>query len=270
MPILLELDEHVLWQLAAAAHEERFSPGGLVLCQGEDEPDKHFYIIRSGVADVVRRDAAGFERTVARLACGSYFGELGLLTNQARNATIRVHGDSELRAYAFDALSFHRLVAENVLMFRVVRQQRRTRREQRPVRLRARELDVLSAMPAADLSYVLRAAEHRWFPAGSSVFEQGDDGDRFYVVLDGNVEVERDGRTLAKLSPGAFFGETALLFDTQRTATVRAFTNALTWSITRSAFQRVVGHYLLSQRTTQSTIMRRARGLMGSAGDIGA
>jgi cAMP-dependent protein kinase regulator len=262
VPILLELDEHMLWQLAQVAREQSFAPGELVVSQGEDDPQKNFYVVRSGTADVLRRDPAGMERTVARLACGSYFGELGLLTNQARNASVRVHGDTPLRVFVFDALAFHRLIAENVLVFRLTRQQRQTRREQRPPRLRIRELDVLRAMDAPDLEYVLAAAEHRWYPAGSAVFDQGDDGDRFYIVLDGSFDVERDGDVIATIEPGGFFGETALLFDMQRTATIRARSNALAWSITRSAFQRVVGHYLLSQRLAQATIMRRVRGLM--------
>jgi cAMP-dependent protein kinase regulator len=262
VPVLLELDESALWQLAQHATEETVPAGELVLCQGEDEPDKRFFIIRSGVADVLRRDPAGAERVVARLACGSYFGELGLLTNQARNATVRVRQDRDLVVYSFDALAFHRLVAENVLVFRLARERRRAARQGRPNRLRIRELEILREMPKQDLDYVLAAAEHRWFHSGAEILTQGDPGDRFYILLDGEVAVERDDELLASLGPGSFFGETALLFDTTRTATIRATRETLTWSITRSAFQRVVGHYLLSHRSAHATIMRRVRSMM--------
>ena len=259
----MELEESMLWQLAQVAEEQTFGSGELVVSQGEDDPDKRFYVVRSGAADVVRRDPAGMERTVARLACGSYFGELGLLTNQARNASVRVHGTGHLRVYSFNALDFHQLVAENVLVFKVTRQHRKQERARPGTRrLRIRELELLRNMEPSDLEYVMKAAEHRWFPAGTPVIEQGEVGDRFYIVLDGELEVERDGTLLGEVGAGDFFGETALLFDTPRTATVRSRTHALTWSITRSAFQRVVGHYLLSQEPTQATIMRRAKGLL--------
>jgi CRP-like cAMP-binding protein len=118
--------------------------------QGEDEHDKRFYVIRSGSADVLRRDRGGLERVVARLSLGSYFGELGLLTNQARNATVRVHGAMPLRAYAFDALTFHRRIAEHVLVFRVLRERERRREpgvERSRGRLKIKELDLLRRLP---------------------------------------------------------------------------------------------------------------------------
>lgn len=274
VPILFEIPDTALWDIARSAEPIEFPAGTRVVAEGNDESAKRFYVIRSGSADVVRRDRAGITRTVARLSVGSYFGELGLLTNQARNATIRVHGDSPLRAYGFDALTFHRRIAEQVLVFRVLRDRSSDveGRDGAPLdmerlgaadeprgrgRMRIKELALLDRLPEPDLSYVLEHAEHRWHPDGTTIVEQGDPGDRFYVLLEGGVTVNRDQTTLATLEPGQFFGETALLLDMPRTATVRAEGNALTWSITRSAFQRLVGSYLMSNPRTQEEIMRR-------------
>jgi CRP-like cAMP-binding protein len=264
VPILFEVDDETLWELARNADSCEFDPGSRIVAQGEDDADKRFYVIRSGSADVLRRDRAGLERVVARLSLGSYFGELGLLTNQARNATVRVHGTMPLRAYAFDALTFHRTIARHVLVFRVLRE-----REERMAnaehsgdgrgRLRIKDLDLLKRLPEPDLEFVLQHAEHRWFPERAPIIQQGDPGDRFYVLLEGTVLVKRDGEVVAELGPGDFFGETALLLDMPRTATVQASAHALTWSITRPAFQRLVGGYLLSNPKTQGEIMRRMR-----------
>lgn len=51
---------------------------------------------------------------------------------------------------------------------------------------------------------------------------QGDRGDEFFVVMDGRVAVEQDGRKIAELTRGEFFGEIALIDGRPRTATVRA------------------------------------------------
>ncbi|MCW2928385.1 MAG: conserved hypothetical transrane protein [Thermoleophilia bacterium] len=275
VPILFEIDDPTLWEIARSAEEHEFDPGERVVAQG-DESDKRFYVIRSGSADVLRRDRSGLERVVARLSLGSYFGELGLLTNQARNATVRVHGTMPLRAYAFDALTFHRRIAEHVLVFRVLRERQR-RTAPVPVgdeplglghgRLRIRELDLLRRLPEADLEFVLKHAEHRWYPERAAIVEQGDPGDRFYILLEGAVRVIRDGEVVAELEPGDFFGETALLLDMPRTATVEASEHALTWSITRAAFQRLVGGYLLANPNTQAEIMRRMRTVLPGPGD---
>lgn len=269
VPILFELDDTMLWDLALAASTCEFDPGARIVAQGADERDegRRFYIIRSGSADVLRRDRGGFERVVARLTLGSYFGELGLLTNQARNATVRVHGAMPLRAYAFDALTFHRRIAEHVLVFRLLRERQEQMRTGRGRgRLRIRQLDLLSRLPAPDLEFVLRNAEQRWFPERSTIVSQGDEGDRFYIVLEGSVDVVRNEVPIARLGAGEFFGETALLLDTRRTATVAASERTLVWSIARPAFQRLVGSYLLANPRTQDEIMRRMRTVLPAGG----
>ncbi len=266
VPILFEIDDAALWEIARSAEPCEFQPGERIVSQGEgsDERDSRFYVIRAGSADVLRRDRAGNERIVARLSIGSYFGELGLLTNQARNATVRVHGSLPLQAYSFDALTFHRRIAEHVLVFRILRDRERRQAggDQPPRgrgRLRIKELDLLRRLPAPDLEFVLDHAEHRWFPERSAIIRQGDPGDRFYILLEGTVRVVRDGETVAELGPGDFFGETALLLDMPRNATIQVDRHALTWSITRAAFQRLVGGYLLANPQTQHEILRRMR-----------
>ncbi len=59
------------------------------------------------------------------------------------------------------------------------------------------------------------------FEPGQKVFHQGDVGDRVYIILTGKVDVLRDDRRIASLGRGEFFGETALLRETSRNATVR-------------------------------------------------
>jgi len=276
VPILFEIDDTTLWEIARSAEPCEFAPGSRIVAEGDEERTKRFYVIRGGSADVLRRDKSGLERVVARLSLGSYFGELGLLTNQARNATVRVHGEVPLRAYSFDALVFHRRIAEHVLVFRVLRERQRIR-ESSPEssegrgRLRIKELDLLKRLPTSDLAFVLQHAEHRWYPERAPIVQQGDPGDRFYILLEGTVDVDRDGQQVAQLGPGDFFGETALLLDMPRTATVRVSEHALTWSITRAAFQRLVGGYLLANPHTQEEIMRRMRGVIPTgAGASGA
>jgi cAMP-dependent protein kinase regulator len=274
VPILFEVDDTTLWDLAREADERTFDPGTSIVSEGDET--HRFYVIRSGSADVMRADRSGHDRTVARLSVGSYFGELGLLTNQARNATVRVHGSMPLRTYSFDALTFHRRIAEHVLVFRVLRD-REAAADASPTpssarlepseladpqrgRLRIKELALLKRLPQSDLDFVLEHAEQRWHDADEEIIHEGDLGDRFYILLDGSVDIVRGTSVVARLEPGDFFGETALLLDTPRSATVRASGNGVqTWSITRRAFQRVVGGYLLSNPQTQDEIVRRMR-----------
>ena len=68
------------------------------------------------------------------------------------------------------------------------------------------------------------------------VIREGDDGDLFYVVLEGSLRVTQGGRELRTLGAGAGFGEIALLRDTPRTATVTATTDVALGAVDRDDF----------------------------------
>lgn len=84
------------------------------------------------------------------------------------------------------------------------------------------------------------------FAAGEAIVRQGEPGSRFYIVTEGEVEVVRetpDGEApLARLGPGQYFGEVALLHGVERTATVRAAVDTRVLSIARQDFSTLVRH----------------------------
>ncbi len=112
-----------------------------------------------------------------------------------------------------------------------------------------RELDLLrgvsffARLPEPTLEQVVSRLERIRLPAGRDVFRQGDSGDRFYVVADGEVEVTIDGRSTSTLGPGDYFGEIALLRDIPRTAGVRARSDVELYALARDDFiAAVTGH----------------------------
>jgi MFS family permease len=76
--------------------------------------------------------------------------------------------------------------------------------------------------------------------AGETLFVQGAQGDRFYLVASGEVEVLVDGRPVALERPGEGIGEIALLRDVPRTATVRAKSESELWALGREPFLAAV------------------------------
>jgi MFS family permease len=125
---------------------------------------------------------------------------------------------------------------------------------------RLAEIDSSVAVPEARLALlrslpifaplsapVLEQVASRLIPTeaalGSEIIRQGDPGDRFYVIEEGEVVVSKNGRQVATLQQGDFFGEIALLREIPRTATVTAQTDTLLYALERDDFlEAVTGH----------------------------
>jgi CRP-like cAMP-binding protein len=73
-----------------------------------------------------------------------------------------------------------------------------------------------------DLEQVSRLVDEVDVPAGRELLHQGEFGHEFFVISEGSVRVERDGKALRTLGPGDFLGEIALLDGGVRSATATA------------------------------------------------
>ena len=102
-------------------------------------------------------------------------------------------------------------------------------------------IELLAGLPGDVLARLGERMERRHVAPGERVIRQGDDGDRFYVVLGGLLsasQAERGARSV--LRPGSYFGEVALLMGVERTATVEAITPATVASCDRATFEELV------------------------------
>ncbi|CAA7624462.1 cyclic nucleotide-binding domain-containing protein [Magnetospirillum sp. UT-4] len=82
-----------------------------------------------------------------------------------------------------------------------------------------------------------RVLERKVFYAGQKVFNEGEAGDRAYLIQEGTVEITKHGLTLATLGKGELFGEMALVDDQPRMASAKAQTDLSVVIISRDAFR---------------------------------
>jgi CRP-like cAMP-binding protein len=93
-----------------------------------------------------------------------------------------------------------------------------------------KELDLstiwlFSTCSGKDLRTIRKALEEVTVPAGRVLCEEGTIGREFFLIVDGRASVNHEGRRIASLGPGAYFGELALLDRRPRSATVLSDTD---------------------------------------------
>jgi uncharacterized protein YhbP (UPF0306 family) len=118
---------------------------------------------------------------------------------------------------------------------------------------------VFSELPVVALESVEARLESVQVGAGQVIVRQGAPADKFFIIVDGSVEVvHEDGeRTLTVLRGGEFFGEIAILRDSPRTATVRALTPTSLLAMDRDTFRGLVAQALGTTQDFGAVIQER-------------
>ena len=148
-------------------------PKTVIIQQGDEEASK-FYVLESGTCEVLLAGNDG-TKVVHQYKAGSYFGELALLYDQPRAATVRATAKCKL------------WVMERGVYNAIYHQEMKE--------IRANKMKLIQSMPIfkplsetlqGTLCDVLKLAE---VPASKALFYKGDEGDLFYVIKSGTVEI---------------------------------------------------------------------------------
>jgi CRP-like cAMP-binding protein/Zn-dependent protease len=229
LPIFDDVPVDILNEVAGRVRLRVLKPNQAVFRQG-DRPTA-FYIVRHGVLEVVEEDLdTGKDRQIRTLARGESFGELGLVTNAPRAATVRAIEDAEL--FQIDEGAFDRLLADMIRVpeFEPTLQQLAELRSQ----------PCFAHLGTDQLVELLERGEWLTVPPGQALVVEGDEGDSFYAVSSGRFDVEAGGQLKQTIGAGSYFGEIALLLDVPRTATVVARTPARVFRLNRAGFDRLL------------------------------
>jgi|GEM_PF-479721 len=104
---------------------------------------------------------------------------------------------------------------------------------------------------------VFGAMDEKKFSPGEEIITQGDTGDFFYVLDDGEADVLVDGVKVHHYSKGASFGELALMYNCPRAATVVAVDECTVWALDRNAFRHISSANQDKKRKTYEVFLRK-------------
>jgi putative peptide zinc metalloprotease protein len=226
MPVLDELPIEAVNALAGKVRLMRFAEGRTVFHEG-DQADA-FYVVRNGRFAVVDESAGGVE--LRSLTRGESFGEIALLQGTPRTATVRASDPSE--AFAVDRSSFQTWLADSVTAEGLMGSAMQL--------AEVRSLAPFHHLSAAEAEALREMGSWIQVAPREEVVRQGEPGEYFFAVASGQLEVEKDGKIVATIKAGGFFGELALLNDARRAATVRATTPARLFRLDREGFDKMV------------------------------
>jgi hypothetical protein len=133
---------------------------------------------------------------------------------------------------------------------------------------RLRALPLFSPLGAPELEGLARSLESVEVAPGTDVVREGDPGDRFYVVADGELEVSKQGASLRVLGRGDCFGEIALLRQIPRTATVRARTACRLDALGGPTFLAAITGRAPALRAAEELVQQRLVATRGEASRV--
>lgn len=129
-------------------------------------------------------------------------------------------------------------------------------------------ISIFAALPPPSLEAVARDLVPFPVTAGTAVITEGERGDRYYAVADGQLDVTREGRFLQTVSRGDGFGEIALVNDVPRVASVTAKTDALLYALDKEPFVLTLTGHVTASSAANTIITGHLGG--GEVGDAGA
>ncbi|KAG0168978.1 hypothetical protein DFQ30_004081 [Apophysomyces sp. BC1015] len=219
------LDEEQYLDVVNAMSEKRVPANTKVIEQGGI--GDFFYIVESGTLDCFVGD-----QKVTEYSSGGSFGELALMYNAPRAATIVTTSDAVL--WALDRVTFRSILMEN------------TARKRRMYEQFLEEVPILKPLDTYERHKIADALESVQYDDQEIVIREGDVGENFYLIESGHALFYKkmpDGsqKEVNKGSKGDYFGELALLNDSPRAATVVAQGRLKCATLGKKAFTRLLG-----------------------------
>lgn len=225
------LESDALRTIIDAMQEKIVEDGARVINQGDD--GDCLYVVEEGQVDCFKKQSDGGEKKVKECTVGDAFGELALLYNCPRAASVVAHGKGVL--WQLDRESFNHVVRDAAVK----------RRDRYGEFLKS--VPLLKSMEEYERSQLCDALRVETVGQGTKILIQGDPGDKFYILEEGSCDVEKiyvEGTPPTKVMDykiGDCFGELALIRNEPRAATVIAKSDCRLLFIDRKTFKQLLG-----------------------------
>ncbi|KAJ2161885.1 hypothetical protein GGF46_001076 [Coemansia sp. RSA 552] len=225
------MDEDSYRDVIDAMEEKHVEKGQSVIVQGG--VGDYFYIVERGSFEIfVSKGPDSSPARVATVEDSGSFGELALMYNAPRAATVTATSDATL--WALDRITFRSLLME------------RTSRKRRLYERFLETVPLLKSLEPYERQKIADALESVTYHDNETIVRQGDSGSDFFLIEQGSIRVYKTdengvSREYPPLAQGGYFGELALLDDQPRQATLISCGRTKCARMSKDAFDRLLG-----------------------------
>jgi len=229
--IFSRLNDHQLQLLQQAMMEHHVEAGSNVITQGEK--GNHYYIVDQGELDAYVKNASASQGEapthVKSFGPGDSFGELALMYNCPRTATIQARTDTVL--WSLDRVSFRSIVLEA------------NTKKASMYESFLEKVQLLEPLTKDQRNRMVDALEEVTYAPGQAIIKEGEEGTHFYIIVEGDVSITKEGQAaeLARRSASDYFGELSLKTGAPTIASVSAVALCKLIRMDRGAFLRLLG-----------------------------
>lgn len=243
-------------KVLAAFKKEKIAQGETVIVEGAEvsPTESGLYVLEKGNLAVFKKDGDKRKKIKEYKTPGDFFGELALLYNNPRAATIIASKKCVLWSITRDV--FNNLVKQSASS------------DKSNLEEFLSKVQLLKDFSNRDRSKLADAMSTRTYDIGSKIITEGDAGSEFYIIKSGRCIVEKEGHVIHEYGPTSFFGELALLHDEPRAATIIAVTAVEVMLLERSSFKRLLDVKGLFD-SLKDSYKGRAMSLSGPILDVG-
>lgn len=218
-----------------AFDKEEIESDTFVIRQGEN--GEKFFVVEQGSVDIYVKNSSGENQKVGSpLASGSSFGELALMYNTPRAASVKT--STNVKLWSIDRTTYRQIV----VYYKAMRN-KQYMEFLREVEIKGSKLGAL--MNDSELEKMTLTLERENFEPGDAIIRQGNTGDHFYIISNGDVGVFKTVKGKEEkqvtLTTGAYFGEKALLSEDVRSASCIAESKVSCLTLAREDFIDMMG-----------------------------
>ncbi|KAM6997891.1 cGMP-dependent protein kinase 2 isoform 2-T2 [Tautogolabrus adspersus] len=226
---LKKLEAQHMREMVDCMYEKVYTEGQLVIQEGE--PGNYLYVLSEGLLEVIQNG-----KLLGEMRPGTAFGELAILYNCKRTATVKSVSQSHI--WALDRQTF-----QSIMM-------RTTQARHEEYFSFLSSVSLLRGLPEEKLARIVDCLEVDCFEKGEYIIREGEEGNTFFIIANGEVIVTQSTEGFAEpqeiktLGVGDYFGEKALISEDVRSANIicnESDTHCLV--VDRDNFNQMVGTY---------------------------